>query len=134
MRYGIDEQTWEKLSAKLKNIEAMDVLRELVCYMNHRLGSRIEDMRTSEDSISFVSMGREFLTINITRKGLRIYIHPPAGVLISKDEMFPVERVSIWESSYQKTSGMYRAITVWASKKEHLSGIKALIDRIPISP
>lgn len=133
MIVGIDEQAWERFSAKLQNAEAMDVLRELVGYVNHRLGSRIEDVTTSEGGVTFVSKGREFLTINVTRKGLRVYFHPPAGVLFSKDEEFSVERTSIWESSFQKASGMYRAMTVWVSKKEHIPGIKMLIDRIPIS-
>jgi len=55
-------------------------------------------------------------------------------VLFSKDEKFLVEKVSIWEGSFQKASGKYRAITAWVSKKEHLPGIKSLIDRIPASP
>lgn len=133
MIVGIDEQAWERFSAKLKNAEAMDVLRELAGCVNHRLGSRIEDVTTSEGGVSFISKGREFLTINVTRKGLRVYFHPPAGALFSKDEEFSVERTSIWESSFQKASGMYRAMTVWVSKKEHIPGIKMLIDRIPIS-
>lgn len=134
MSYGIDEQAWERFSAKLPSVEAMDVLRDLVGYVNGRLGPRIEDLRTSKGSVSFFSKGREFLTINVMRTGLRVYLHPPAGARFNKDERFPVERISLWKSSYQKASGMYRAMTAWVSKKEHLQGIKTLIDRIPISP
>lgn len=129
----IDERAWARFSAKLPNVEGIDLLRDLVSYMNRRLVHRIEEVRTSDASISFFSKGREFLTINVTRKGLRVYFHPPSGVLFSKDEGFSVERTSIWESSFKKSSGMYRALTAWVSKKEHLPGIKTLIDRIPIS-
>jgi len=132
MREGIGEEAWERFSAKLRSAEAVDVLRELVAYVNHRLASIIERVRTSKGSVSFISGGREFLTINVMRKGLRVYFHPPAGALFGKDEEFSVERASIWESSYQRSSGMYRAMTAWVSKKEHLPGIKTLIDRIPI--
>lgn len=129
----IDEQAWANFSAKLTDVEAIDVLRELVRYTNQQLAYRIEEVGTSDTSISFFSKGREFLTFNVTRKGLRVYFHPPAGVLFGKNEKFSVEKTSIWESSFQKSSGMYRAMTAWVSKKEHLPGIKALIDRIPIT-
>jgi len=129
----IDEKAWAIFSAKLPSAEAMDVLRELVRYTSQQLVSRIEEVGISDASISFFSKGREFLTFNITRKGVRVYFHPPAGVLFGKDEAFSVEKTSNWESSFQKSSGMYRAMTAWVSKKEHLSGIKTLIDRIPIT-
>ena len=129
----IDEQTWEQFSAKLSDAEAMSVLRELVNYINDRLRSRIDQVKTSKDTIAFFSKGKEFLTINVTRTGLRIYFHPPAGVLFSKDEKYSVEKVSIWEGSFQKASGKYRAMTAWVSKEEHLLGIKTLIDRISTS-
>jgi len=44
-----------------------------------------------------------------------------------------IEKVSIWEGSFQKASGKYRAMTAWVSKEEHLPGIKTLIDRISAS-
>mgnify|MGYP007084791767 CR=1 FL=1 len=130
----INEQVWKQFSAKLSSAEALSVLRELVNYVTDRLRSRIDQVKTSKDSVAFFSSGKEFLTINVTRTGLRIYFHPPAGVLFSKDEKFLVEKVSIWEGSFQKASGKYRAITAWVSKKEHLPGIKSLIDRIPAFP
>jgi len=129
----IDEQTWEQFSAKLPNAEAMTTLRKLVNYVTDRLKPRIDQVKTSKDSVAFFSKGKEFLTINVTRTGLRIYFHPPAGVLFSKDEKFSVEKISIWEGSFQKASGKYRAMTAWVSNEEHLLGIKALIDRIPTS-
>ena len=130
----INKQTWEQISAKLSSAETIRVLHELVNYVTNRLRLRIDQVKASKDNIAFLSKGREFLTINITRTGLRIYFHPLAGALFSKDEKFSVEKVSIWESSFQKASGKYRAMTAWVSKEEHLSGIKTLIDRIPTSP
>mgnify|MGYP007084779356 CR=1 FL=1 len=130
---GINKQTWEQFYAKLSNLEAQSVLRELINYVTDRLRSRIDLVKTSKDSVAFVSKGKEFLTINVTRTGLRVYFQPSAGVLFSKDEKFSVEKVSIWEGSLQKASGKYRAITAWVSKEEHIPGIKTLIDRIPTS-
>lgn len=127
----INKQTWEQFSAKLSNAEALSVLRKLINHVTDRLRSRIDRVKTSKDTVAFLSKGKEFLTINVTRTGLRVYFHPPAGVLFSKDEKFSVEKVSIWESSFQKASGKYRAMTAWVSKEEHLQGIKTLIDRIP---
>lgn len=129
----INEQVWKQFSARLSGAEALSVLRELVNYVTDRLRLRIDQVKTSKDSVAFFSSGKEFLTINVARTGLRIYFHPPAGVLFSKNEKFLVEKVSIWEGSFQKASGKYRAITAWVSKEEHLPGIKALIDRIPTS-
>lgn len=130
---GNNKQIWEQFSAKLSSAEVMRVLRELVNYVTDRLRPRIDRMKTSKDSVAFLSKGKEFLTIKVTRTGLRIYFHPPADVLFDKNEKFSVEKVSIWESSFQKASGKYRAMTAWVSKEEHLPGIKALIDRIPTS-
>jgi len=129
----INNLTWEQFSAKLSSPEALSVLRELVNYVTNRLRSKIDDLTTSKDTVAFFSRGKEFLTINVTRTGLRIYFQPSAGVLFDKSEKFLVEKVSIWEGSFQKASGKYRAMTAWVSKKEHLPGIRLLIDRIPTS-
>lgn len=138
----IDENTWVKFCKKLPNLEAEKVLYDVIEYVTHRLKSRVQEIRrlaahTPEfkwlDGICFLSQGREFLTINVTRKGLRIYFHPPAGAFFSEQEEFSVEKVSLWKASYQKTSGKYRAMTAWVSKEIHLPGIKRLIDRIPTS-
>jgi len=129
----IDEQAWRQISTKLTDAEALKVLREVVNYATERLKSRIDEIKSSKDVIAFFSKGKEFLTINVTRSNLRIYFQPSSGALFSKDEKSTVEKVSIWEGSFQKASGKYRAITAWVSKEEHLPGIKALIDRIPKS-
>jgi len=111
----------------------MKVLREVVNYANERLKSKIDRVKSSKDIIAFLSKGKEFLTINVTRSNLRIYFQPSCGALFSKDEKIAVEKVSIWEGSFEKASGKYRAMTAWVSKEEHLPGIKTLIDRIPTS-
>jgi len=129
----IDEQAWRQISTKLTDAEALKVLREVVNYATERLKSRIDEIKSSKDVIAFFSKGKEFLTINVTRSNLRIYFQPSSGALFSKDEKSTVEKVSIWEGSFQKASGKYRAITAWVSKEEHLPGIKKLIDRIPTS-
>jgi hypothetical protein len=129
----INEQTWNQISTKLTNVEALKVLREVVDYATERLGSRIDEVKSSRDAIAFLSGKKEFLTINVTRRDLRIYFQPSCGALFGKDEKFGVDKVSIWEGSFQKSSGRYRAMTAWVSKEEHLTGIKTLIDRIPIS-
>jgi hypothetical protein len=130
----INEETWKEISTKLTDVEALKVLREIVNYAAERLKSRIDEVKSSRDAIAFLSKGKELLTINVTRTNLRIYFQLSCGALFGKNEKFTVEKVSIWEGSFQKTSGKYRAMTAWVSKEEHLPGIKTLIDRIPTSP
>jgi len=129
----IDEQTWKQISTKLTDAEALRVLRQLVDYVAERLKSRIDRVKSSKDAIAFFSKGKEFLTINVTRTNLRIYFQPSSGALFGKDEKFAVEKISLWEGSFQKATGKYRALTAWVSKEEHLSGIKKMIDKIPLS-
>jgi len=130
----IDDETWKQISTKLKEAEALTVLREVVNYTTERLKLRIDEVKSSRDVVAFFSKGKELLTINVARTNLRIYFQPSSGALFSKDEKFAVEKVSIWETSFHKASGKYRAMTAWVSKEEHLTGIKALIDKIPVSP
>jgi len=129
----IDEQIWKQISTKLTDAEALKILREVVNYATERLKSRIDGVKSSRDVIAFLSKGKEFLTINVTRTNLRIYFQPSSGTLFSKDEKFAVEKVSLWGGSFQKSSGKYRALTAWISKQEHLPGIKKMIDSIPTS-
>jgi len=58
----INEQVWNQFSAKLSNAEALSVLHELVNYVTERLRSRIDQVKTSKESIAFFSKGKEFLT------------------------------------------------------------------------
>jgi len=129
----IDEQAWKLISSKLTDVEALKVLREVIDYATERLKSRSDEVKLSRDVVAFLSKGKEFLTINVTRTNLRIYFQPSSGALFGKDEEFAVEKVSFWEGSFQKSSGKYRAMTAWVSKEEHLSGIKKMIDSIPTS-
>ena len=103
MSIVIDEQAWKRFAAKMPSLEAQNVLRQLIDYVTHRLRPKIEQVKTLEDSIAFFTKGREFLTINIARKGLRIYIHPPAGASFSDQNKYEVEKISLWTSSTDKT-------------------------------
>ena len=134
MSQKINDKTWKEISTKLTDVEALKVLREIVNYAAERLKSRIDEVKSSRDAIAFLSKGKELLTINVTQTNVRIYFQLSCGALFDKNEKFAVEKVSIWEGSFQKASGKYRAMTAWVSKEEHLSGIKTLIDRIPTSP
>jgi len=129
----ITDETWKEISTKLKDAEALKVLREIVNYTTERLKSRIDEVKSSRDVIAFLSKEKDILTINVTRTNLRIYFQPSCGALFSKDEKFAVEKVSFWEGSFRKSLGKYRAITAWVSKEEHLPGIKKMIDSIPTS-
>jgi hypothetical protein len=133
VKLEIDEQTWQRIRTKLKDVEALKVLREVANHVIERLKSRIDEIQSSREKISFLSERRVFLTINVGRTDLRIYFEPVSGALFSKNEKFAVDKVSFWETSFQKSSGKYRALTAWVSKQEHLPGIKTLIDRIPTS-
>lgn len=137
---AIDEKTWAQFCNKLPNPEAQKVLYEVIEYVTTRLKSRIHKIeRLAEhtpelkylDSICFLSQGKTFLTINVTRKGLRIYFYPTAGVFLDAKEKYAVEAMSYWQTNYHKKTGKYRGFTAWVSKEIHLSGIKKLIDMIP---
>jgi len=129
----IDERMWKRYSAKLPNSKALNVFREVIDYITKKLKPRIDETDVWREGVAFFSGGKEFLTVEVTTKGLRIHIYPSAGALFKGQEKFSVERFNLWKSSYHKASGMYRAMTVWVSKEEHLSGIKTLLDRIPMS-
>jgi hypothetical protein len=129
----IDEKTWKRYSAKLPNSEALKVLREVIDYITRKLEARVDDTDVWREGVAFFSKGREFLTVEVTTKGLRIHFYPSAGALFGDKEKFSVERVNLWKSSYRKASGKYHALTAWVSKEEHLPGIKEMIDRIPTS-
>jgi len=143
----IDEKTWLKFCNKLPDLETQKVLCYIIKYATDKLGSRIQKIRRLAahfpgggkrvekwlDGICLVSQGRDFLAINVTQKGLRIYFYPAARVLLDPKEKYMVDAMSLWKTSYQKKTGKYRAFTVWVSKEIHLDAIKTLIDRIPVS-
>jgi hypothetical protein len=98
------------------------------------LADRIDEIKTEDGkTISFFSEEREFLTINVTRKDLRIYIHPKAGAYFDPKAKFNVERFRFWDGSYHKKSGKYRAVSVWISQRKYLPGVEHIIDIIPKS-
>jgi hypothetical protein len=96
----IDENTWERFCDKLPGSEAREVFCHIAEYVTNRLGARIQKIRTLAshfpggevekwlDGICFVSQDRDFLAINVTRKGLRIYFYPAAGVLLDPKEKY----------------------------------------------
>ncbi len=139
----IDEETWLKFCNKLPNLETQEVLCSVIEYAANRPGPRIQKIRRLAehapggrvvkwlDGICFVSEGRDLLAINVTRKGLRIYFYPAAGVLLGPEEKYEVEAMSLWKTSFQKRTGKYRGFTVWVAKKIHLPAVKTLISRIP---
>jgi len=128
----ISEKVWQGTASRLKSEETVEVMRELFDYAVDRLAPRLDDIKVQDErAISFFSSGREILTINVTRKDLRIYIHSPAGAFFDPAEDFDVERFSLWKGSFQKKSGKYRAMSVWISEKSYLPAVKRLIDRIP---
>ncbi len=132
MKNLFSEETWLQCRDRLKDKEVFTVLQALFDHIVNTLATRIDDIRTGDGrAISFFQDGREFLTINITRYDLRIYIHPSARVLFDPAAQFRVERFSLWKSSYQKSSGKYRAMSVWISKAEFLEGVREIIGLIP---
>jgi len=129
----IDERMWKRYSAKLQKSETLKVFREVIDYITEKLKLRIDDTDVWREGVVFYSGDREFLTIEVTTKGLRIHFYPSAGALFDDQEKFSVERINLWKSSYRKASGKYRAMTAWVSKEVHLPAIKKLIDRIQTS-
>jgi hypothetical protein len=132
LKRTISKQIWQQCEQRLKSEETKAVLHTLFEYIMNVLAGRIDEIKTEDGkAISFFSEEREFLTINVTRKDLRIYIHPKAGTYFDPKAKFKVERFRFWDGSYQKTSGKYRAMSVWISQKKYLPGVKHIIDFIP---
>ena len=112
--------------------DTMQVLQALFDYVTEVLADRIDEIRPDDGrAISFFSEKREFLTINVTRKDLRVYVHPKAGAYFDPKAKFGVEKFRFWDTSYHKASGKYRALSFWISEKKYLSAAKKIIDAIP---
>lgn len=106
----VSKEVWQQCSARLKKGETVEILHNLFDYIVDTLKERVDDIRTDDGkAISFFSKGREILTINVTRKDLRIYIHPPARAFFDPKAKFRVEKFRFWEGSYHKASGKNRA-------------------------
>lgn len=128
----VGEAFWRESAERLSSAEATAALCELFDHVVDILGPRIDDVKVEDGkALSFYSAGREFLTFNVTRRGLRVYVHPPAGALFEPEATFAVEKFRFWEASFQKKSGKYRALSFWISKREHLPGARDIIGRIP---
>jgi hypothetical protein len=128
----ISRKMWEQFSAKLQKEKTVEVLHKLFGHIMDKLTERIDDIKIDEGkAISFSSNSREILTINVTRKDLRIYIHPPAHVFFRPKEKFGVEKFNFWEGSYRKTLSKYTAMSIWISEKGYLPGVDEIIERIP---
>ena len=111
MNVVIDERMWKRYSAKLPNSEALKVFREVIDYITEKLKPRIDDTDVWREGVAFFSEDKEFLTNEVTTKGLRIHFYPSAGALFNGQEKFSVERFNLWKSSCRKASGKYRAMT-----------------------
>ena len=127
----VSKEVWQKCSLRLKKEETVEVLHKLFDYIVDTMADRINEIKTEDGkSISFFSEGREILTINVTRKDLRIYIHTKAKAFFDPKAKFDVERFRFWDGSFHKASGKYKAMSVWISEKKYLVGVKEIIDFI----
>jgi len=128
----VTAEIWAQYSARLQNEETAQVLHELFDLIVDTLGNRIDKIQLFEDkALMFFSAGREILRINIGRRNMRIYVHPPAGALFETKSRFEVEKISLWGSSFRKTSGKYCGISFWVSEMKHLIGAKEILNSIP---
>jgi hypothetical protein len=128
----VTNQDWQDCAARLKSESTVDALHGLFDLIIDRLAGRLDEIKVADGrTISFMAEGREILTINVTRKDLRIYIHPPAKALFPPKMHPRVERFRFWDGSYQKTSGMYRGMSFWISDPRYLPGAGEIIDHIP---
>ncbi len=110
----VSKEVWQQCSSRLKNEGTIEVLYKLFDHIVDILADRIGEIKTDDGkSISFFSEGREILTINVTRKDLRIYLHPQAKAFFDPEAKFDVEKFRFWEGSFHKTSGKNRAMSVW---------------------
>lgn len=132
LRRAVGAEFWRESSSRLPDEEAAEVLRELFDHVAGALAKRIDGVKADGGkTLSFYSGGREFLTFNVTRTGLRVYVHPPAGALLEPEATFAVEKFRFWEASFQKRTGKYRAMSFWISTPEHVRGAREIIGRIP---
>jgi hypothetical protein len=132
IKRAIGGEFWRESSSRLPSDEAAEVLRELVEHVARGWARRVDGVKTvGGEGVIFLSRGRPLLTINVCRKNLRVYVHPPAGALYESEAKFDVEKSRFWEGSYRKTSGKYNALSFWISKREHLAGARDILNRVP---
>ena len=132
LREMLPEAAWQQFASRLKTESTVQVLHALFDYVIKVLADRIDEIKTDDGrAISFFSEKREFLTINVTRKDLRVYVHPKAGAYFDPKAKFGVEKFRFWDTSLHKASGKYRAMSFWISEKKYLSAAKKIIDLLP---
>jgi hypothetical protein len=132
LKRAVGAEFWRESSTRLPSGEAAEVLRELVAYVVEGWARRVDEVKTvGGEGVIFLSQGRPFLTVNVGRKNLRVYVHPPAGALFEPEATFDVEKFRFWEGSYRKTTAKHNALSFWISKREHLPGAWEIIGRIP---
>jgi hypothetical protein len=109
------------------------LLREVCDYVVNALPERVDKVeeRGKGEGLSFFSGGKEFLTVNVCLRNLRVYVHPPAGAAFDPDADFDVEKFRFWDSSYRKTTGKYVGMTAWVSEERQLPAFKEIIKQIP---
>jgi len=128
----ISDTFWQNASIKSESNETIEVLHTLYDYILETFSNRIDEVRTVNNiMLSFFSNRREIISITVCKKNLRIYIHPPSGALFEPEAKFKVERFNLWQTSFVRSKGMYRGMTVWVSKLEHIEGMKEILRKIP---
>lgn len=128
----IGQEFWRESSSRLPSAEAAEVLRELVACVIDGWARRVDEVKTvGGEGVIFLSRGRPFLTVNVCRKNLRVYVHPEAGALFEAKATFDVEKFRFWEGSYRKTSGKYNALSFWISERKHIPGARKILSRVP---
>jgi hypothetical protein len=132
LRRAIGAEFWRESSGRLPSAEAAEVLRELVAHVVDGWARRVDGVKTvGGEGVIFNSRGRPFLTVNVCRKDLRVYVHPEAGALFEPEAEFDVEKFRFWEGSFRKTSGKFNALSFWISKRGHLAGARDILAYVP---
>ncbi len=123
LKRAIGAEFWRESSARLPTEEATEVLRELVARVVDGWARRVDGVKTvGGEGVIFLSRGRPFLTVNVGRKNLRVYVHPETRAFFEPKATFDVEKFRFWAGSYRKTSAKHNALSFWLSKAEHLPG------------
>jgi hypothetical protein len=116
IKRAIGEEFWRESAKRLPSDEAGEALRGLVACVVDGWARRVDEVKTvGGEGVIFLARGRPFLTVNVCRKNLRVYVHPPAGALFTPEATFDVEKFRFWEGSYRKTSAKYNALSFWIS-------------------
>jgi len=127
-----DEAALTEFGEKLSDPGAEPILDALFEYAAEALKGRVDRVERLTDRVglAYIEKGREIFTINVVKGGARLYFHPAAGSLFSDADDYGVKRISLWTSSFQRSTGKYRGVSAWVTNESHLAGAKALIDRL----